>query len=123
MVRLAKGSGGCQAQRPAWAEPQPGVTAPTGDMSQDLSLVTSPCPSCEQFWAGDFGDGAVEKENCAPRETGHLSHMSISQPRKLRPGLMVESGYNFLRTTELEFNRGGIKPSLNSKLQALPERP
>ena len=50
------------------------------------------------------------------------SKLPILQPRKLRPGLMVERGYNFLRTTELEFNRGGIKPSLNSKLQALTER-
>lgn len=30
MVRLAKGSRGCQAQRPAWAEPQPRVSAPSG---------------------------------------------------------------------------------------------
>lgn len=43
MVRLAKGSGGCQAQRPAWAEPQPRVSAPSGGhvsgpKSGDLTL-------------------------------------------------------------------------------------
>lgn len=77
-VRLAKGSRGCQAQRPAWAEPQPGVSAPSGDMSHDLSLVTSPCPSCGQFWAGDFGDGAVEKENCSQRDRAPLPHVHFT---------------------------------------------
>ena len=79
MVRLAKGSGGCQAQRPAWAEPQPRVSAPSGGhvsgpKSGDLTLS----PSCGQFWAVDFGDGAVEGELGSERDWAPFPHIHFT---------------------------------------------
>ena len=47
-------------------------------MSQDPSLVTSPCPSCGQFWAEDFGDGAVEGELGSKRDWAPFPHIHFT---------------------------------------------